>query len=190
MRPLAVLVLVVGLLGAGCTEEPAPAPPAPAPAPPQRHALDWVEPTTEEQPRLVFEVRSFSVLDDGWRAEVAVRNDTDVPWSLGQPDGGSAIPFGVMLFPTGELEELERRNEAGTLPGIRNARAATPVPPRILEPGAGWEGSVSAPGALAAGRWLRVTFGPLSAGATPPRGLPRVLLWITDNTVRLRSDVT
>jgi hypothetical protein len=187
MRSVAPLVLVLVLLGTGCAEEPAASVPAPTPAPPQRHALDWVEPTSKKRPRLVFEVRSFSVLEHGWRARVAIRNETDVSWSLGRPDGGSAIPFGVMLFPTGKLEELERRNSAGTLPGVRQARAVTPVSPRILEPGASWQGSVSAPGALAASRWLRVTFGPLQATESPPRGLPRVLLWITDNAVRLRS---
>ena len=62
-----------------------------------------------------------------------------------------------------------------------------PAPPAQLEPGASWEGSISASGALAAGRWVRVAFGPLVAEGEAPEALPTPLLWISDNAHLLRG---
>ena len=62
-----------------------------------------------------------------------------------------------------------------------------PDPPPALQPGASWEGSISAPGALAAGRWVRVVFGPLVAEGKVPSDLPTPLLWISDNAHLLRG---
>src|SRR3970282_2617861 len=103
-----------------------------------------------------------------WRARVAFANETDVAWAIGDPRAAAGVPFGVMLFASGDLDELERRNRDRSLPGIRNARTVSPAPPAALAPGARWEGTISAPGALAAESWVRLSFGPLAARETAP----------------------
>jgi hypothetical protein len=185
-RVLVALAVVLAVLAAGCTGDASTVKPASA-APPQEAQVGWVEPTSGQPLRLVFEVRRIEVLDDGWRADVAIRNDSGVAWAIGDPDVSPTLPFGVMLFATGDLDELERRNREGTLPGMREAHTVTPTPPAELQPGDAWEGSISAPGALAAGRWLRVVFGPLTASGDPPKELPSPLVWISDNAYELRG---
>lgn len=155
-------------------------------APPQEALLDWVEPTAAKSPRLVFLVRGFTVTNDGWRARIGIRNESGIPWTIDQA-GDARSQFGVMLFVTGGMEELEQRNRDRQLPGVREARAVTPTPPRRLEPGETWEGTIAAPGALAAGRFARVVFGPLVADEKAPEGLPSPLLWISDNAHQLRG---
>jgi hypothetical protein len=182
--PFGLLAALILLAVGGCGSTGVTLPPA-TPAPPQQARVDWVEPTSPTAPRLVFTVRAIDVLPDGWRAVVAIRNDSEVPWAFAHP----AVPeasFGLMLFATGELDELERRNGERNLPGVRPARTVVPTPPARLAPGASWEGSISAPGALASGRWVRVVFGPLTADGDPPDGLPTPLLWITDHAHLLR----
>jgi len=61
-----------------------------------------------------------------------------------------------------------------------------PELPTILEPKASWSGEMSARGALVANSWVRVVFGTLIAVGKPPEGLDEILVWITDNTYRLR----
>jgi hypothetical protein len=182
LAPIGIAVALAACV-AGCTsnEEPFTVPRA---APPQEALLDWVEPTSAKPPRLVFTVRGVTVTPDGWRARVGIRNESEVAWVVGDARRPSSL-FGVMLFSTGEMDELERRNSDGELPGIREARTLSPEPPPRLEPGATWEGTISAPGALAAGRWLRVVFGPLFADGETPEGLPSPLLWISDNAHHL-----
>ncbi len=178
------LVLIALAVG-GCTGRQVTLPPA-TPAPPQGARVDWVEPTSPEAPRLVFSVKRIDVLADGWRARVAIRNDTATAWATADP----RVPetsFGLMLFVTGELDELEQRNDERDLPDIRAAQAVVPAPPTQLEPGASWAGSISASGALPAGRWVRVTFGPLVTEGKAPDSLPTPLLWISDNAHLLRG---
>ena len=188
MRVAAFLCVLLAAAATGCAPEPTPSPPSiAAAAPPQEAMLDWVERTSAAPPRLVFEVKRIEVTRDGWRARVAIANETDVSWAIGDLRAPSSVPFGVMLFASGGLAELERRNRDRTLPGIRNARTVSPAPPAELAPGARWEGTISAPGALAAEGWLRVTFGPLIARGKPPEGIPRQLAWISDNAHQLRG---
>jgi hypothetical protein len=177
-----LLAVVLACLATACGGRSLTVPPA-TPAPPQQAELHWVEQTPANAPGLVFEVRRFAVTPDGWRADVGIRNDSHVPWKL-----STANPemFGLMLFATGRMEELDRRNKDGSLPGLRRARLIVPSPPEVLEPGARWTGTISAPGALAAGRWVRLVFGPLGSDDPPP-GLPRQLVWITDRTLVLRG---
>ena len=175
----ALTVVVVS----GCAPQEATAPTAASPAPPQEAAVDWVEPAPADGDGLVFAVRTITVTADGWRAQVAIRNESTVSWET--PTSASSR-FGVMLFVTGELGELERRNASQDLPGLRSAREVEPALPAEIKPGRTWEGVLSAPGSLAADRWLRVVFGPLAADGDPPEGLPAQLVWITDNTYRLR----
>jgi hypothetical protein len=183
---LALIPLLVALVATGCGGQSTTLAPVTA-APAQEARVGWVEPTSPETPRLVFGVQRIDVLTNGWRAVVTIRNETAIPWKLGDPRAASDLPFGVMLFATGDLDEVTRRDRERDLPGIRDARTVQPALPRTLEPGASWEGSIAAPGALAAGRWLRVQFGPLIAVGDPPQGLPQPLAWISDNAYLLRG---
>jgi hypothetical protein len=180
-----VLPLLLVLPGVGRLFDGDPEPIAPsAAAPPQQSELGWVERYPDSGPGLVFEVRSVAVTDDGWNADVALRNETDVSWEL---DDSATRAFGVMLFPDGDLQELQRRSRDGELPGLRGATAYRPDPPLVIEAGEQWAGTISAPGALAAGRWLRVAFGTLTALGDPPASLPEQLSWITDHAHQLEG---
>ena len=146
MQRLALLIAVsvLGVAAAGCGGAKITLPPVAA-APPQQVRVDWLEPTDTKStsPRLIFEVKRIEVGDDGWKADVAIRNETEVPWALGGPTATSSVPFGVMLFATGDHEELEQRVNQRELPGVRDAHTAQPPPPEVLEPGATWEGTVA-----------------------------------------------
>ena len=185
---VAPLALLAALAAGGCSSRGTTLPPASA-APPQEVRVDWQEPTNANatSPRLVFAVTRLEIAHDGWQADVSIRNETKIPWLIGGSDATSVVPFGVMLFATGDQAELERRNRDRDLPGVRDALTARPPPPVVLDPGRSWEGTIAAPGALAAGRWLRVVFGPLLPQGDPPPDLPRRLVWITDNSYLLRG---
>lgn len=185
-RTITILVGLVGLalLAASCGAE-TEAPPAVAPAEPQRVTLDWVEPYPTTGPRLVFTTTSLEVTRDGWEARVSIENRTDITWELATDPVAVQQGFGLMLFETGELEELERRTRDGDMPGIRAAQEFTPPLAAVLDPGQSWEGRISAPGTLAAGRYARVVFGTLTAVGDPPEGLGARIVWITDHAYRL-----
>jgi hypothetical protein len=183
---LLALLLVVVILGAGCGSEPVETAPV-VPAPPQSAALDWVERSPPTGPALVFRVFRFAVTEAGWEADVEVENATDVTWELGADTVGVEQSFGIMLFATGGLDELERRNRDADLPGLRPARSFEPRLAARLRPGERWRGVVSAPGSIAAGRYVRVVFGPLVAVGDPPEGMPARFIWITDHAYRLRG---
>jgi hypothetical protein len=154
-------------------------------APPQTAELGWVENYPADGPALVFGVQSFTVTEDGWRAQISVQNRSDVSWDVGSPKTTTELQFGVMLFPNNDLEELERRNRQGDLPAIRDAISFTPALPSALRPGTTWRGTMSAPGALAGGLWVRVSFGPfLSEGDAPP-GAQSPVVWFTDHAYHL-----
>ena len=92
-----------------------------------------------------------------------------------------------MLFATGELDEVEQRGADGDLPGLRPARSFEPALPAELDRGDSWRGTVGADGALAAGRYVRVVFGPFVTEDEPPEGMPTQFFWITDHAYRLRD---
>jgi hypothetical protein len=180
---LAALALstTAGRLGGGKSEtEPSVA------AGPQSARLDWREPYGSGANRIVFEVERMEVGPVGWSARVAITNDTPVPYALGDPGATLDREFGVKLFATDDPDELERQIANGTLPTTRAARSFDPALPKILEPGATWRGAMSAPGALAAGSFLRVVFGPLLSVSTPPEGMSDNIVWITDNAYELQ----
>lgn len=182
-----VLALVgFALLAAGCGSETRPIPPARA-APPQTANLHWVESYGEAGARLVFGVERFQVLDSGWRATISLTNRTAVRYAVRDPDSSLDQRFGLMLFQTGDLRQLEQLNRAGELPTVRRAEAFHPALPLVLKPGETWQGVISAPGALAAGRWVRVVFGTLVPIGTGPRNLPEQLIWITDHAYQLEG---
>jgi hypothetical protein len=181
---LAVSTLALGLV-AGCGGGDSEPLPEAVPAPPQRAQLDWEETYGKPGERVVFGVRELEVVPDGWRAEISITNDTDVQYAVGDPEASLDRRFGLMLFPTGDLRELEQRNRAGELPEIRTAEDYEPPLPLVLEPGATWAGTISARGSLPAGLWARVVFGALVPVGEAPEGLPDVLVWITDHAHQL-----
>ncbi len=181
------LTALLALALTGCRAEPEPIPDA-VPAPQQAAKLDWDEPFPTEAPRLVFGVESFAVTSDGWSAVVRIDNETDITWRIGSAGSVGGRQFGLMLFATGSLDEVEERNQAGSLPGIRRARSFDPALPAALAPGASYEGTIAAPGSLAAGLFVRVTFGLLTAVGSPPAGVPDQVLWITDHAYELADE--
>jgi len=152
---------------------------------PQEADLEWREPYGPSGEQVVFTVGSLEVTQTGWRARVGVENASSIAWEL-DPSATPNGTFGLQLFTTGEPDELEERNKAGTLPAARAATLFVPELPTILEPKASWSGEMSARGALVANSWVRVVFGTLIAVGKPPEGLDEILVWITDNTYRLR----
>ncbi len=92
-----------------------------AAASPQSKNLDWHETHGPPGEKLVFGVDRLQVLADGWRARLALTNDTSISYAVGDPRATLDREFGLMLFETGEIEELERRNGNNTLPATRPA---------------------------------------------------------------------
>jgi hypothetical protein len=186
MRRTALLALALALLVAGCGETPVRDPrPAPRAAEPQRAELGWNEaypPGGSEQLR--FQVESLEVTDAGWSARIAVTNETSVPFEARPRE--LERRYGVMLFATGDLAELEEASREGALPKTRPATRIEPEPPAVIAPGATWRALLSAPGALAAGSHVRIVFGPFRAEGEPPEGLEPTVTWITDSSYRLR----
>ena len=182
--PRLLALFVVAVLAGGCASERRPVTPARA-APPQEAKLDWVETYGKPGARLIFGVERLEVLRDGWRAHISMTNSTIARYSVGDPGSSVDRRFGLMLFQTGELRQLEQLNRAGELPALRSAAHFDPDLPLVLEPGATWSGVISAPGALAAGRWVRVVFGTLVPIGDSPPDLPEQLVWITDHAHQL-----
>lgn len=182
---LRFLAVAAAVLPAGCSSATTTVSES-ASAPPQRVELHW----DEREPAggshsLVFRTTSFVVTADGWSATIGIENHTGISWELGADK--LTRSFGVMLFETGDEQELDRRNTDGDLPSIRPAHSFSPSLPLVLEDGKVWSGTVSAPGALAAGRFVRLVFGALTSVGDPPAGLRDQLVWITDSAYELRG---
>lgn len=163
-------------------EEPEPAPSVAAE--PQLARVGWRETYGSASERIVFTVNVIEVTETGWAAEIGIDNESSVGWELA-PSGSPEATFGLQLFRTGELDELESRNRDGALPAVRAATAFAPELPAILEPGAAWEGRISARGSLVAGAFVRVVFGTLIAVGKAPEELSEELVWITDSALEL-----
>jgi hypothetical protein len=152
---------------------------------PQKVELGWRETYGPAGEQLVFAVHSLEVTHSGWRARIGLMNSSSVAWELdpgATPDG----TFGLRLFKTGDKDELDDRNTQGTLPAVRAATLYEPALPKILDPDKSWNGVISARGALVAHSWVRVVFGTLVAVGKTPNELSDTVVWITDNTYRLR----
>jgi len=182
MRRTLCLLAVALLTGCAAAAETEPVPLARA-AEPQHVKLGWLESYPSEGERLRFAVDELDVRADGWSVEIAVTNATSIPFELGVDR--AELSFGLMLFATGDLAELEQANREGRLPAVRLAATIKPAPPDVLATGATWRATISAPGSLADGSYVRVVFGPLRAVGKPPEGMDAVVLWITDRSHQL-----
>ena len=182
-RTLSLVALVLALGGCGTADSGGEPTPLPHAAEPQRAVLGWREfhPARVGE-RLVFEVATLAVTKEGWSAAVAVVNRTDLRFEVETGPGGYS--FGLMLFPTGDLEAVEEANRQGVLPPIRRATTIEPPPPRFLQPGETWRATLSAPGALVDGSWVRVVFGTFVAVGDAPDEFKQVV-WFTDHAYRL-----
>lgn len=180
---IALLALASATLLAGCSSsEPPPLPSGPAP--PQEAELHWVERYPADGPAMVFRVDRFEVTKSGWQATIGLENQTSTAWRLVElPTTG----FGVMLFPTDEVSEVESRSSGGDLPGLRSAQSFDPALPPRLPPEASWHGTIGAPGPLAVGLYARIVFGQLVADGDVPKGMPAQFSWITDHAYKLRG---
>jgi len=178
MLRLCLLVVLLAASGCGAAREPTPAPPARA-AEPQTTELGWREAYPDSGPQLRFRVGRLQVRENGWSVEVAIENATTIPFELGARP--IELQFGLVLFRTAALEELE----TASLPPIRRAESIDPPPPDVLTPGQTWRTTLSAPGSLADGTYLRVSFGTLVAVGEPPPNMQPAVVWITDKAFRL-----
>ena len=163
------------------------APDASVAAGPQSADLGWRETFGTGGEQLVFLVEWLEVTRGGWRTRIGIENSSSVPYELNDPRVTLDRSFGLMLFSSGEQNVLDDLNANGELPEPRPATAFAPSLPALLEPGASWEGTMSASGALVAGSWARVVFGTLVAAGKPPDELPERIVWITDHAYRLRK---
>ena len=168
---------------AGVTTVTGGAPSENAAAKPQSTTLDWHEVQGHKGERLEFLVKRFQVLADGWRARIAMTNDSKVAFGLDE----SRRSFGLMLFTSGAHRDLDARINEQALPTLRPALAYHPDLPSVLAPHESWAGTISARGALVAGSWVRVVFGTLDAIGRTPDAFPVHVVWITDHAFRLRS---
>ncbi len=106
---------------------------------PQTAELSWRETFGPAGQQLVFEVERIRVLEDGWKAWVRLTNNTSVAYDVGDPRATIDRSFGLMLFETGDVTELEERNSQGALPGnplcddLRAEPAEAPRAERKLE---------------------------------------------------------
>ena len=164
----APLFLAAVLLLAGCgTAEPEPVEFARA-AEPQQAELDWRESYPGSGQRLVFVVDSLEITKSGWSADIAVTNATSIPFELG---ASGPLVFGLMLFPNGNLDQFKTAADNGRLPAPRLATEFDPSPPEVLAPKQTWRATMSAPGSLADGAYVRVSFGRFQAKGDPPEGM-------------------
>lgn len=183
MRRL-LLFLPLALLAAACgtTRQADKVPFEATKALPRSAALDWRETYGLQTDRLVFRVERFELHADGWQATVAVTNDSTVAFEISR---SASRTFGLMVFGSGDHAELDRLNDKGALPSLRPAQKLDPPLPSVLAPGETWSGTMSAPGALPQGRWVRVVFGVFTAASKPPPGLRPSISWITDGAYEL-----
>jgi hypothetical protein len=144
--------------------------------------LGWQEVYGDPGARLVFDVRSLAVTPRGWQANVSIENQSKVRFAVATGSSSLDSSFGLMILPTGDHRELDRLNNAGELPAVRQAESVEPPLPGVLEPGETWTGTLAARGALPGGSWARVVFGAFVAMGEPPEGLQDRVVWITDHT--------
>jgi hypothetical protein len=172
------------LVTAGCAAEEQVEPAAPVrPAEPQTAELNWREAYPATGPQLRFYVDRLVVRENGWSAEIAVENATSIRFALGTRP--LDLQFGLMLFASGSVAELEAASQNGTLPSLRQATSIEPGPPATIAPGTTWRATISAPGSLVDGSFARISFGTFVAQGEPPPEMQPSVVWITDKAYRL-----
>jgi hypothetical protein len=191
-RPGLLALALVAVAATGCGSSTVSGTPVPRAAQAQTATLGWVESAGAPGSRLVMRVRSFTVTRDGWRADVAVTNETGSTFSIDHGPDTPDFGFGVMLFETKAHSELEQRNARHDLPVLRRATAFAPPLPAALAPRVTWNGTASGPGALPGGLWVRFVFGAFRPTGAMPRslsneGVRNYLIWITDHAHQLRA---
>ena len=149
---------------------------------------NWLEPFPATAPALVFGVASFAVtprrLVGGHLGREQVRRRLEDRRSE-RPGGAD---FGVLLFPNNDQDEFEHGQHASTCPRLRAATSYKPALPVVLEQGATWRGTMSAPGALAGGLWVRFVLRPVLERRRAPEGLPAsAVTWFTDHAYHLEE---
>jgi len=177
------LVLAAVLLLAGCGSQELEPLKTDRAAEPQRAELGWRENYPSTGQRLVFVVDTLEVTKEGWSADIAVTNLTRIPFELGAAP--EPLAFGLTLFANDDLDELKEASENGRLPPPRLAARFEPSPPDVLAPQQTWRTTMSAPGSLADGAYVRVSFGWLVAKGDPPENMVPRVHWTTDQSYRL-----
>jgi hypothetical protein len=148
------------------------------PAPPKDVDLGWVEHYAAGQ--FTFRVGRFAVGPDGWRANVAVTNNSTSPYRIGPQS------FGLVALNTRSQAEVNRLTEnlTRTPPALEPTRV-TPSPPPLLAPGATYRGTIQGTEVLRSGTVLRFLFGPFTRPGARDVTQAADVLWITDHAVRI-----
>jgi hypothetical protein len=122
---------------------------------------------------------------DGWRVDASIVNRTGTAVQISRPHHANQVQFGVDVFETDSLAEVERRVAQRAMHD--NALAERVVPPfgHVLEAGERWRGSFSGPGRFPAGRYVRIEFGRFIFPGTVPPGLDAHFYCVTDDAPRL-----
>ena len=104
-------------------------------AAPQTASLDWAETIPGGRPGARVHGRALTIDRDGW--EVTARDRERDGSTLRDPlrADPAGRTFGVMMFESGELEDLTNRSKTGDYPVLRPAQTVVPPLPAVLDPG-------------------------------------------------------
>lgn len=168
------LLLLVALAGCSGIQQPTLAPPATA----KDVDLGWVERYAAGQ--FTFRVGRLAVGPDGWRANVAVTNNSTSPYRL------SPQSFGLVALDTTSQAELKRLTEDLTrTPPALQPVSVSPAPPPLLAPGETYRGTIQGSEVLREGTVLRLLFGPFTRPDARDVSEGADVLWVTYHAVRI-----
>jgi hypothetical protein len=152
----------------------------------QSVSLDWHENCGTRQNALPITTRRLVVSPQRWRVELAFRNETSVALTIVRPHVLGGTYFGVEPFKTSSQREVRERAERLSAKPRALADRFDPHLARVLQPGDGWSGSFSGPGALPASTPIRVVLGRFVIRGDVPPGLFDGFLCISERTIRLK----
>jgi hypothetical protein len=121
----------------------------------------------------------------GWRVYASIANHTGAAVQVSRPHHQNQVQFGVGVFETNRLEEVERRVEAGAVHNNALAERVDPPLPHALQAGERWRGSFSGRGRFPRGRYVRIEFGRFTFPGTVPRGHVARFFCVTGDAPRL-----